>query len=61
MNCGPGPAVCKEDFIGGEKAHALLKILEVHIIKDLRRVWIHVNSDPGVHILRAHSLKLGRI
>ena len=58
---GPGLGVCEEDLIRGEQAHPLLEILEVRIIKRIGRVWVHVDGYPGVHILWAHRLQLGRI
>lgn len=50
INKGAGPGVCEEDFIRGEQALPLLEILEVHVIKRLGRVWVHVDGYPGVHI-----------
>lgn len=39
----------------------MLKVLEVHIIKSVGCVGVHVDGDLGVHILRAHLLKLRSI
>ena len=57
----PWSCVCKQCLIRGEQTHTLLKILEVGIVKGLRRGRVHVNGNSWVHPCWAHLPQLQSI
>ena len=56
VDSGPGLGIREEGLVGGEKAHPLLKVLVVLVVKGSGGDGVHVDGYAGVYIVRAQGL-----